>query len=176
MIKETLDGIRDFILSTNTYFSKGYTDVFVNQAGQIGNDKEIVFPSDYRGNYFYIRTAGNSPFSQNANNRMSDCSIALSLGLNCILVATMKGADKYRLSENLIYTLQKYTNNNLLLSNITLDKEDVILSELSGAGEDVQVEALKRSGDYTIVSIAFSTNIVFSPKDLSCIQNPCSCS
>ncbi len=173
MIKETLEAVKDFILSANPYFQKGIAGVTINEAGKVVKN-EIVFPNDTFGDYFYVRQATKSTFETGSYDKITDCDNGQSLRTDIYIIACVKNADADKLISNLVLTMQKYPDVRPLA--IIADSDGVIAQELSQASKVNKQAALARIGDYTIVSLQVNVATRVLPfKSLTCIENPCQC-
>lgn len=171
MIRSKLLAIRDYIKSANEYFDAGYTDVTVNSRGIVAND-EIVFPMD--GSYFYIRQASRSNFTNNGS-RITDCTSPISLSMDLFIVAVVDDGDSTVLAENLIVTMQNYSDG-ITFSGLIMSNDDVINQELSLLSVENRDAAIARSGNKAIVCLIVTASILIKPTKLNCITKPCSCS
>ena len=174
MIKETIEAVKDFILSANTYFNKGIAGVTINEAGHVAGN-EIVFPNDKYGDYFYIRQANRSTFETGSYDKVTDCDNGESLRTDIFIVACVRNADADKLIDNLIHTMQKYPDNRAVA--VITESDDVIAQELAKASKTNKKAAQARIGNYTIVclQVNIGTRVLPVRNLTTCILNPCSC-
>lgn len=176
MIQPTLTAIKDYILQYNTYFGKGFDDVWMDETtGIVAGDKPI-FPNDTLGDYFYLRLPNQSRFDYNRVNVVSDCANTPSIVSELTLVACVRKASYDRLVTNLLNTLSSY-NADVRFTSVIYRSEDVVLKELARMKKENIEAALKRLGNHTIVSISFALSVSFTLKKVTagCILNPCVC-
>lgn len=165
MYKAALSDIRDKILTANTYFAQGFSDVYSDNTKGIVNAEAIVFPSDTLGNYFYLRL----PKSITFNNGLGDLTPTMSI----ILVAIVRDADADKLLTNLLQTLLNQCQSvGITAANVI--REDVLRTELQGILDAKGIEAaLARLNNFTLVSVSFTYATEIMKKPLTCIVNPC---
>ncbi len=173
MLKSTVERLRKYILSTNTYFSEGIGNVYLDTENGIANEKGIVFPDDTRGNYFYLRLPDNVTFVNGIEFGVTECLPGLGLNAQIVLVAVVANADEDKLLQNLVNTVQSFPNYNKTLQTAIYKKEVVVRQELSWMTGDNLSAVLQRVPDSAIVSLTFTlvNEFVFN----ECLINPCSC-
>jgi hypothetical protein len=176
MIQSTLTGLKDYILSTNTYFGKGFDDVYMDESTGIVANNLPVFPADNLGDYFYLRLPNQSRFDYNVVNRVTDCSNTPAIVSEITLVACVRKANADRLVTNLLNTISSY-NDDVRFVTVQYRSEDVVLRELSRMKKENIDAALQRLGNHTIVSVNFSLSVSFRLRKVSsnCILDPCKC-
>ena len=173
MLKQQLANIKQFILDNNSYFNNGYDDVYQNEKGMIGNNNELIFPADNRGNYFYLRLPKNIGFKYDEKYRTNDCIAPLIITSQIILVAQVKGADPDILLNNLLNTVLNI-GHAFVITGAIMKAEEVILQELAKI-DPINIDAALKNLDVnnTLVSISFNYSTQFVTQKLSCITNPC---
>lgn len=171
MIIEKLNTLRDYIKTSNPYFTNGYSLVYQDQGVWYGEDeKKAVFPSDIDGNYFYFRLPNNVTLTNDDSYKIGNCVNAVQAQANIILVAFVKDADGDLLATNLINTLQ--TRNGVSFQSAIISKETVVRQELSFLSVTEIQAALQRIPKNTaIVSVNFLFTVPIAINN--CIVNPC---
>lgn len=173
MIQPTLTAIKDYILSQNTYFNKGFDEVYMDEAkGIVADEKTIVFPNDKLGSYFYLRLPSQSRFDYAAASKISDCSNTPDIVSEITLVCCVLKASPDRLMTNMLNTISKY-NPDVRFVSCRYRSEDVVMTELARMEKGNIMAALSRLGKHTIISLTFSLSVGF--KLSKCIVDPCSC-
>ena len=173
MIADTLKQLKEFILSKNTYLTKGYDSAYVDSEGNINDGKEAIFPDDQLGNYFYLRLPKNITFNYDNNFKVNDCDRPLVTNTQVILVCCMRDADPDLLMGNLLSTVQKFDPLITIQSGI-LKSEEVVTQELSKIKkENLQAAFQRLDANYTIISITFMMSAGFQFSKLTCLTNPC---
>lgn len=176
MLKQSLHNIKEFILTNNPYFSKGFDAVYQDATTGIINDNhDPIFPNDNLGDYFYLRLPQNVSFIENAYNRTTELDRAIVLNMKIILVACVRDADPDTLIENLINTVQQFDQTYIKIDSFLMQSSDVVLQELAKVTPKTNITtALQRLGEnYTIVSVQFIYSQKFQFQKLSCIKTPC---
>lgn len=171
--------MRDFILENNTYFNKGYSEVYQDDITGViygfenGTPKHI-FPNDGDGDYFYLRLPKSVSFDYNSHYKIDDCQAGLGLKTSVILVACVRDADSSKLFNNLIITLRNYKTVDMSIKTGLFQSVEVIMQELSKVSPETKIEALKtHDGSYTIVSLTLEATVALMPRNIDCIINPC---
>lgn len=179
MLASTITALKEYILSNNTYFNTGYSDVYMDAVNGkvIGKDAAgnpiAVFPADHLGAYFYLRVADEMKPDSSPTYSTDDCGLNLGISVKVWLVACMQGADPDELLNNLVNTIQAF-DENVRFSGFVCKKENVIMQELKLRSKEEIEKALQIVGkDYTIVSANFDISKIFEKKKLDCIENPC---
>lgn len=173
MLKSTVERLRKYILSTNSYFAEGIGNVYLDSENGIANEKGIVFPDDTRGNYFYLRLPDNVTFANGSEFGVTECLPGLGLNAQIILVAVVKDADEDKLLQNLVNTVQSFETYNKTFQTAIYKKEVVVRQELSWMTAENLSAVLQRVPESSIVSLTFTLIDSFVYND--CILNPCSC-
>lgn len=161
-MKEYLEQIIKFILEHNPYYSGGYM-------ARPSRLRE-VFPDDTKGDHFIMILEDDMRISSRSSARADMCASPAIVESNTRIVAMIRGADHFAMAENLINTLQAL---GVKIGSMTIDEEAIIDKLIKGKEE--QNAAKARVGDYSIVSVNFTTSYIVHPKQLSCITSPCSC-
>lgn len=170
---------KEHILSKNKYFDNGYAVAFKDAVSKrvvvhTGLDFMQVMPTDTLGSYFYIRYEKGVEFKEDFSGRIAD-SNQLSLSFNdrmgVVLVAFMKGADEYKLLNNLRVTCAMFKNLKAIPTSAVLIREQVVQDEMSGAKKEDIEAALQRLGEWTIISLNVSLQKQYIPSN--CIVEPC---
>lgn len=176
MLKSKLTALKDFILEHNTYLSKGYDNVYMDQKVGLIHDGEPVFPADNLGDYFYLRLPERMTFDYNGLYKASDCGNEPGIAAQMILVACVRKASPDNLILNLASTLNKFKEAEIKITGALFESEAVLLQELAKMKDENVFAALQKlDKDYTIVSIGFTITASFDFIKLNCIVNPCSC-
>lgn len=168
MYNDKLIQIKDYILETNLYFDRGFSDVYLDEKRGIVHNNNVVFPMDTLGNYFYLRLPSVVRFTTRPQDKISDCLYGFSINAPVILVAVVKDADADKLMTNLLSTL---ASQSVSIQSAIFESASVVLQELARTKTEIQDAALARIGKHTIVSISFTLDSQFIPSN--CIVNPC---
>lgn len=175
MLKAKIEELKDFILENNPYFSTGFSMVYMdNVRGWVANERDIVFPNDTLGNYFYIRLEDDMKFDRGNYYNVGDGLVNAGIRATLYLVAVMKGADADTLLNNIISTIQQSpcsVQGVINFSGAIYESEAVIERELRKLPEADRRKALQNNKS-TIVSVKFDMTTTFVPTKLNCIQNP----
>lgn len=176
MLRTKITALKDFILLKNTYLNTGFDNVYQDTInGLILEDGKAVFPSDTYGDYFYLRMPDEMKFVYDARRfKTDDCGFEFGISAKVYLVAFMRGADTDALFNNLVNTLQQYTDAYLSFSGGVFKKELVIQQELKKYGKEDIAKALQNiDRKDALISINFDISTNFTKKTLSCLENPC---
>ena len=172
-----ISDLKNFILTHNTYFNKGFANVSIDEKlGLVANFDEVVFPSSINGDFFYLRYGGPVVLANNASAQMAEGTFAGSFQVPLVLIASVKEADSDMLFTNLYTTLANYKAKGLQairFSNASEEILEIVSQELQGMKEKDQLAAIKRLPDATLVAIRFIMVSDIQTQPLSCIQNPC---
>lgn len=159
MLNEKLIELRDYVLESNPYFQEGIIGVYKDDRG-IADEKGYVFPSDSRGDYFYLRLPVDIPIVVDNRFAVSDCKTPLGAVAPIVLVAIVRNADPDKLLQNLLNTIMAFPAEGKGVSSVSPHKESVVASEMSGLNADVIRKALQTIPDeFTIVSITFTLSV-----------------
>ncbi len=172
-LQQRLTKLKEFILKYNTYFEMGFEDVFLHENGYVANDVP-VFPADNLGSYFYLRLP--NALQADYANRYSIADSALGIGVryDIVLVACVNDSDCSLLLENLITTIGQYQDEDIKITKMLYNPDDVVTQELGKIGKENLEAALQRFPDNIgIASISFSFTTPFVLQSLNCIKNPC---
>lgn len=174
MIRESLEQIRDAILLANTYFTKGFADVSMDEATGIVHNNIPVFPADTFGDYFYLRLPDTFTGIAGDSVKIQDCTAAIGLLVNPFLIAVVKGADSLKLIDNLIYTIKAF-GDDVRVQNVIVNADAVINQELAKMKKENRLKALQNfdSNTTAAISIRFSYTLFYPDKSGLCIENPC---
>lgn len=161
-MKDYLEQIIKFILEHNPYYNGGY----------MARPSELreVFPDDTKGDHFIMILEDDMRISSRVSARVDMCASPSVVESNTRIVAMIRGADRFAMVENLVNTLQAL---GVRIASMTIDEEAIIDKLIKGKEERDAAKA--RVGDYSIVSVNFTTSYIIHPKQLSCITSPCSC-
>lgn len=160
---DILTEIKDRLLSNIPAFDEGFAyarlDTNKGLCVTAGNEARYACINDVDGDYFYIRMA-NATNGSNTNAITSmptrsrqDCAVALAQKCSCALVAVMKDADEFALTDALV--------NELLKTKVTevravwIDAIAIAEQEFKGLDKDIIEAAKARIGNRTIVRIDF---------------------
>jgi hypothetical protein len=116
-----------------------------------GNESQCVSINDVSGNYFYIRASDKMPFV--VGKSLSDCSVAGKHTMPCSLIAVVKEADEFKLSDALINELLK--TKVVEVKAVWIDPVAIIAEEYKGLDKKVIEKAKSRIGNRIIVRIDF---------------------
>ena len=161
-MKEYLDSIVAFIAEHNRYYSGGQW--------VLPEDVKNVFPDDTRGDHFIVLLGADMRISNRIAARVDACLTPAVMEGSADVIGMIRGADRFAMLENIIYTLQAL---GVKINSSTIGEEAVIDKVIKGREERDAAKA--RVGDYSMVSVNFTTNYIITPKQLSCITSPCSC-
>jgi hypothetical protein len=185
MWNKTIHELTAHILKYNTYFNKGFSNAFQDEETGIvwGKDdnKDLlkIFPNDALGNYFYMRPQPKGSFVSMPEVKMSDTRPGLGLTNQITLVAVVKNANADILLNNLISSVQAFSQSYITLNSWIAQTELVIVNELSKLKDKAEIEAaLQRiKPDQKIVALLFTIGAPYTYYALNCLPNPCtSCS
>ncbi len=179
MITSDLIALRDFILTNNTYFDNGYYSAIKdveNKRVQAVNGNQIVtvFPNDRLGNYFYLRSEGETKFNVRDGERLRDCGAQRITFLDVetiYLVASVKDADALALVNNLRITALSYSSLNVIPTSANYHRELVVFTELQGVEKEDVSATLQRLKSETIVRLALQVNSKYVASN--CVVDPC---
>lgn len=176
MIQSTLTAFKEYILDTNTYYSNGFDDVYLDETKGIVAGKEIVFPNDNLGNYFYLRLPNSFRFDYSAISRISDCVSSPAITGEMTIVACVRNGNADNMVTNLLNTVVTY-NGSWRLRGVMYRSEDVVIRELARMSKENISAALSRLGNHTIVAVNFEIDVEFRLLKMSpsCILDVCSC-
>jgi len=165
----------------NPYMNTGFSNVIKdNTTGRIwfehpeSDEKEIVFPNDRLGTYFYIRNEGIMNFTLSPESNLSDCffganQFSVPEKIVCVFASRI---DPYQMIQNLVSTLGQFQYP-ITLVNAEWNSDRIIQSEMTGSSsEDIQA-ALQRGSVYNMVSMNFTMTCPIEMLDTVCITNPC---
>ena len=161
MIQDKLTALKDYILQYNTYFGKGFDDVWMDENTGIVENGKPIFPNDTLGDYFYLRLSNQSRFDYNRAAAISDCANTPNVVSEITLVACVRKANYNTLMTNLLNTVSSY-NADVRFTSAIYRSEDVVLKELARMKKENIEAALQRVGNHTIVSISFALAVPFT--------------
>lgn len=161
-MKEYLEQIIKFILEHNPYYNGGY---MVRPS-----ELREAFPDDTKGDHFLMMLEDDMRISSRVSAKVDMCASPAVMESNTRIVAMIRGADHFLMAENLINTLQAL---GVRITSMTIDEEGIIDKLIKD--KDDRNAAKARVGDYSMVSVNFTSNYIITPKQLSCITSPCSC-
>lgn len=171
--------LKDFFLSENTYFSQGFANAFKDATtnkvfARVKSELQPIFPMDSYGNYFYLRSEGDIKYDPKFQERVADCGpqkLSFLDSLTIQLVAIVKGADEYKLLQNLRNTAMSYTGFNAIPVAASYNREAIVSSEMKGLPKEDINKALQNLTDQTIVRVTLQVAKMFIPGN--CIVDPC---
>lgn len=181
MINIDTIAFKDYILSKNTYFDKGYANAFKdeNTSGIYVRDNSSLislFPNDRLGNYFYLRNDTTLQFTLRAQENLTDFGLGR-LGfldtMTVYLVAIVKNADVHTIINNLRNTAMMYNKISVVPISAIWNREQIVIEELRGLEPAEIAGTLQRLKNEIIVRLQFTISNVFAPS--KCIDNPCKC-
>lgn len=170
--------LRDFILEKNAYFTTGFANAYKDDTIHTiwvkdGKDFKQLMPADTLGNYFYLRNDAWLKHETKELERLSDNGTQRLSFLDTMsvqLVAIVNNADPFKLVENLRNTAMMYNKLNVVPVTSSLNREQVVSTELAKMlMEDVNA-TLQRLKEETVVRIALSVSKTFIPS--GCIVEP----
>lgn len=176
MIKTKITELKDFILEHNTYFDNAFDNTFQNSSnGLVLDNQNTVFPNDQLGNYFYLRLPDEMRFVYNAAKyKIEDCGFSFGISGRLYLIAYVHNGNTDVLFENMVNTLQQFTNADLTFINGSFEKEAIVMQELKKISQKSIQAALQNMNEKdALVSIIFEIATNFKQKKLSCLPNPC---
>lgn len=171
--------LKDHFLSENEYFSQGLANAFKDATNnqvyaRVKGELQPVFPMDSYGNYFYLRSEGDIKYDPKFQERVSDCGpqrLSFQDTLIIQLVAIVKGADEYKLLQNLRNTAMSYTGFNAIPVGASYNRESIVASEMKGLPKEDTNKALANLTDQTIVRVTLQVSKMFVPGN--CTVDPC---
>ena len=178
MLREDFEQLKDFILTKNTYFSKGFANAYKDDTTssvcvQAGKDALRIMPADTLGNYFYLRNDAWTKHEAKEPERVTDTGTQRLTFLDTMsvqLVAVVKNADAYTLIENLRNTTMMYGKLDVMPVTSSWNREQVVVTELAKMRQEDISAALQRLSNETIVRISLSVSKIFIPGN--CIIHP----
>ncbi len=175
MLRQKLIDLKDWILLYNPYYNKGFANVFQDdQTGIINDGSQTIFPSDTFGNYFYLRLENEVKFRYTTDSNISDSQLSLRVDTPVILVALCKDGKPDTMIENLLTTIGRYQQVNMVFASATYQSDFIILRELSKIKkENIQHALQSLDMNSTLISIKFSISFPFVFQQLKCLQPPC---
>lgn len=155
--------IRDLMLENIPAFDEGFAyarlDPNIGLTVTQGNEARYIGITDVEGNYFYIRVP-HSINGQYANAITSvaarskqDCSVAIAQKCPCALVAVMKDANEFKLSDAIVNELLK--TKVIEIKAVWIDPVAIVEHEFKGLDTEAVNAVKARIGDQTIVRIDF---------------------
>jgi len=177
MTTKDFEGLRDYILSKNKYFSNGFFNAFTDSksnsvyAYENGVLKSI-FPEDNLGNYFYLRNDPNVKFS--AKTGYEDCGVGklnFDDSLTVYLVAIVNDADEFELINNLRNTVLSAKSLIAIPTAAMWQTENVLIDEMKGFEDSEIIDALARLKNQKMVKLTLTISKEYVPN--TCITNPC---
>lgn len=172
MLQPKLIDLKDFILKYNPYLDNGYANVTLdNEVGIINDSKQIIFPSDKLGKYFYLRVPTKSTFEY--SNPIADNALSIRLNSDIILVSYLKEGDADLLGYNIAGTIGRYQDVNTKIKEILFHSDDVVRQELGKLTKENVSAALQKMRNSVIVSIHFTMTFDYVFQQLNCIKSPC---
>lgn len=169
---------KDFILSKNTYFNKGYANAFKDSVSNYplarneSGDLDIVFPQDTEGAYFYIRN--NEGIKHIPDSKLADTGVnRISFWDSIVIevVAVMRNADAYTIANNLRNTAMWYSGMDVVPVATNWNREQIVIDEMRGCEEEDIAKALKNLSNHTIVRVQMVVKKTYTPT--KCITDPC---
>lgn len=171
---------KDYILTQNTYFDKGFAPAFKDEeTGKVlvlsdSGDFTPVMPMDKYGTYFYIRTDGKITHTVRDAERATDSGtsrVTFIDTLTATMVIVYKGlADVFTLTNNIRNTALSYTALKVFPIETITVRELITSAEIKGIKDDVSA-ALQRLKGFTMISVKLSINKIVIAQD--CITDPC---
>lgn len=182
MTLQDFEALKDFILEKNPYFQKGFANAFKENvtstvlARQLSGDLLIVSPQDSYGNYFYIRNDEgiiHEPKTGAMTYGAGHTSYMDTIRVN--IVGIMKEGEPLLVVDNIINTVSMYKPNGdgtlLRLVSSNWNREQIIISELSGMEKNDIAGALQRLGSHLVFRVTCLFSKYRTPT--SCINDIC---
>lgn len=175
-----LIAFKDYILTENTYFKSGYAnavkDLETNRlfAYDDKGKRVEIFPTDNKGNYFFLRSDGDFRFDPRAAEKVADCKaqrVSFLDSLTIQLIAVMNKADEFILIENLRNTCMGYTALDVIPTAASYNRENIVTQELRGLKRPDIDAALARLKNQSIVRLTITVYKLFIPGN--CVTDPC---
>ena len=171
---EVLQEIRTRLLENIPVFDEGYAyarpDSSKGLVVTAGNEGHCVSISDLEGDYFYIRVP--NAINSNVAKAKTDCNAAIKQTYSCTLVAVVREADEFLLSDALV--------NELLRTRVAevkatwIDAIAIIDSELRGLDKKAVAACKARIGDRCLVRVDFELSRIFESHNCTYqICKPC---
>lgn len=179
MTDSNFDSLKDYILKLNKYYDSAYANAFKDEESSAvyvrsGKDLKMVFPDDRIGNFFYIRTEPNMAFQPDRGLATMDCGVGR-VGFNDVatiqIVSVLRDGNALEMINNIRNSLMAYPNFNIIPIAAIWQRENVVLTEMSGFDEDVLRRIYARLKDETIVRVTAQITAQYLPS--TCINNPC---
>lgn len=181
MTTADLIAFKNYILTQNTYFDKGFAPAFKDEeTGRIfavgdSGDFIPVMPMDKFGTYFYLRTDGKLTHTVRDAERATDHGaqrVTFIDTLTATIVIIYKGlADEFTLMNNIRNTALSYTLLKVFPIETVTIRELITSSEMKGMNDKDISAALARLKGFTIISVKLSINKIVVAQD--CITKPC---
>lgn len=160
---DILTEIKSMLLQHIPVFDEGYAyarlDPNLGLVVTQGNEARYVGITDVEGDYFYIRVPHSvngqytSAITGAAARSKQDCSVAITQKCPCALVAIVKEADEFKLSDALVNELLK--TKVIEVKAIWIDPVAIVEQEFKGLDAATINIVKARIGDRTIVRIDF---------------------
>lgn len=160
---DILTEIRDLLLENISAFDEGFAyarlDPNLGLTVTQGNEAHYVGITDVEGDYFYIRV----PHSVNgtyinaitsiAGKSKQDCSVAIAQKCPCALVAVMKDADEFKLSDAVVNELLK--TKVIDVKAVWIDPVAIVEQEFKGLDAEAINAVKARIDNRTIIRVDF---------------------
>jgi hypothetical protein len=177
MLPQHFENLKEFILSKNAIFHKGFANAYrdeLRNAIYARTEQELiaVLPNDSLGNYFYLRHEDTIQHEALQAERLADSGSGRLSFLDIATIQLVAMADKacaYTMVENLRNTLMMYEGMNAQPTSSLVESSKVIMAELPR--NEQQLAILQRLKNETIVRITIKATTLFTPSN--CINNPC---
>lgn len=168
---EILTEIKELLLAGIPSLDNGYAyarqDASKGLVCTAGNDSEYVGINDVSGDYFYIRDNGSITCSPAKSK--TDCSVANAQKMPCSVVAVLKNADEFKLTDVITNILLKAKV--IEVKALHLNPVNIIDSEFKGLDKSSVEKAKSNIGDRTIVKVDFDITRNFETHN--CQTNIC---
>lgn len=178
MISSDFIELKDYILSQNTYFDRGYANAFKDSNSNIPLCRELsgdlisVFPQDTNGGYFYLRN--NEGIAFKSVDAMSDCGYSFDDKIVVFLVAILNDADEFTLLNNLRNTCLSYSGMRVIPTAANWNREQITIDEMNGMKDSDIAAALQRWDKQTVIRVRLEITKQFIQSNCA-ISNPCKC-
>lgn len=160
---DILTEIRDLLVGNIAAFDEGFAyarlDPNLGLTVTQGNEAHYVGITDVEGDYFYIRVPHTvtGPYTNAitsvAAKSKQDCSVAIAQKCPCALVAVMKDANEFKLSDALVNELMK--TKVIEVKAVWIDPVAIVEQEFKGLDATAMNAVKARIGDRTIVRVDF---------------------
>jgi hypothetical protein len=170
----TLNEIRDKLLERIPVFNEGYAyarlDTKKGITVTVGNEGRYVSINDVDGDYFYMRVP--EAIKAASAKARTDAGVASAQRYSCTLVAAVKHADEFALSDAIVNELLR--TKVIEVKAIWIDAIAIIEQEFKGLDKNTLDSVKARIGDRTLVRVDFDMTRTFETHNCTYqICKPC---